>query len=361
MNPTTPNQLRGTTTAVRGGSWDPWMFCSDLREPLERLLTSAIRSHTGSLAAPLARVNGAGGKRLRPALAMTMGIGCFLPVERQDLIKVAAAVELLHCATLVHDDLIDAAAVRRDVPTVSAQEGLPSAVVGGDALIGCAVLLAGQVSRDAALVLGETLVDLCQGQALEDDIRSTPPPCVDELCYEQLFRVIRLKTGSLLRAACVLGAQAAGADARLVAAAAEFGMQFGITLQLLDDVLDVVSTPSLAGKPVGTDFAAGILTLPTALAMRASPELARMFGAALGPNARDRSLALLRSVDSVSAAVSRAAEHAGAARAALSSVADVSAVIDQIADWPMLYLRSQLQTKVDPTLLPVVGAALPAW
>jgi heptaprenyl diphosphate synthase len=358
MNPT---QLRGTATAVRGPRWDPWTFCSDLREPLERLLTGTIRSHTGSLAAPLERVNGAGGKRLRPALAMTVGIGCFLPVERQDLINVAAAVELLHCATLVHDDLIDAAAVRLEMPTVSAQEGPAAAVVGGDALIGCAVLLASQVSREAAVVLGETLVDLCQGQALEDDIRFTPPACVDELLFDQLFRVIRLKTGSLVRAACVLGAQAAGADERLVAAAAEFGMQFGISLQLLDDLLDVVSTPLLAGKPVGSDFAAGIMTLPTALALRASPELAGMFGATLGADRRDRSLALLRSADGVRATVTRAAEHAHAAHSALSSLPDTSAMIDQIADWPMLYLRSQLRSKVDPALLPEINVALPAW
>jgi len=361
MNVTTPTQLRATATAVRGPRWDPWMFCSDLREPLERLLSGTIRSHTGLLAAALERVNGAGGKRLRPALAMTMGIGSFLPVERQDLIKVAAAVELLHCATLVHDDLIDAAAVRRDVPTVSAQEGLPAAVVGGDALIGCAVLLASQVSREAAVLLGETLVDLCQGQALEDEIRFTPLASVDELFFDQLFRVIRLKTGSLLRAACVLGVRAAGAEERLVAAAAEFGMQFGITLQLLDDLLDVVSTPWLAGKPVGADFAAGIVTLPTALAMRASPELASMFGPALGPNDRERSLVLLRSADSISAAVARAAEHAHAAHAALSSVADTSGVIEQVADWPMVFLRSQLHAKVDPALLPVISTALPTW
>jgi geranylgeranyl pyrophosphate synthase len=159
----------------------------------------------------------------------------------------------------------------------------------------------------------------------------------------------------------VLGAQAAGADQHLIAAAGEFGMEFGITLQLLDDLLDVVSTPALAGKPVGADFLAGTMTLPIALAMRSSPELASMFGAGPDPHRRDRSLRLLRSADGVGATAACAADHARAARAALRSVLDGSPVIDHMADWPMLFLRSQLQSKVDPALVALISGALPPW
>jgi heptaprenyl diphosphate synthase len=341
---------------------DVWSVCPELRLPLETVMRRTILELGGPLHRPLSRMLEAGGKQLRPALTVTIAslaggpagrVAARSAEEPRQALELAAAVELLHCATLIHDDLIDGSKLRRGVPAVSALEGTATAVVAGDLLIAAASILASRVSQQSGLVIAGTLVELCRGEALEDQLRFDPAPR-----HEQLLEIIRLKTGSLLRAACLLGAQAASAGAEFEAAAAEFGMEFGITLQLTDDLLDVVSSPLLAGKPVGADLVAGTVTMPALLAIRANPELATLLGPVTTDASRQRMLALLRSPEAIRATVQAAQNHAEAACHALSAVSANDLALQRLSRWPLRYLRFQLRRKVAPELrflIPLLG------
>lgn len=356
------NAIAHSQSAGSFAAQDAWQHCGALREPLERRLAEVLAAGNGSsapLGEPLSRIVSAAGKRLRAALTLTaarlLAPDCGSPWEpgpgarpgaaaepagwQARALELAAAAELLHAATLVHDDLIDDAPLRRGVPTIHAREGRPAAVIGGDLLIAAASMLASGVSQRAGQVLAETLLQLCRGEALEGSLRFNPAAAPD-----QLLEVVALKTGSLLRAACLLGAEAAGADPFVREALGRFGMEFGIVLQLVDDLLDIVSTPELAGKPVGVDFAAGVPTLPAAFAMQLRPELRGMFHA--GPIERAQAIALLRSPDAVRAVIDVASGHAERAAEALAPLPAAR----PLAGWPGDYLRQQLSSRCDPEL-----------
>ena len=319
-----------------------WRLSAATETRLDTVLHAAIAELAGSLATPVTRVVGAGGKRLRPALTLAVaGLGQ-LPQQAAGVLDRAAAVELLHCATLIHDDLLDGAAVRRGAATVNAAEGMGSAVLSGDLLIAAAGVLAGRVSQHAGMVIAQTLASLCRGEALEADARFDVT-----VTSERLLDVLRLKTGSLTQAACVLGADAAGLPGDVVDGVAEYGMEFGISLQLIDDVIDVVSTPALAGKPVGVDFLAGTVTMPAIFAMQHTPELRSLLRPVLDDISRRRALSLLRSPATVHASVLCAVEHAVTAGEALRAVGHGQPAIEQLAQWPVQYLRSQLDAKTD--------------
>ncbi len=336
------------TAGLPGQARDPWSLSTAVGSALDDLMRDTVTALAGPLAAPVQRVVAAGGKRLRPALTMTTA-ALLAPSHGRDALTLAAAVELLHCATLVHDDLIDGAQVRRGVVTISAAEGVPAAVVSGDLLIAAASLLASGVSKGAAMVLARTLADLCRGESLQDRLRYDPAATIP-----QLVDVAAGKTGALTRAACLLGALSGGQDP--APAVAEFGLQFGISLQLVDDVLDVVSSPALLGKPVGADFAAGTMTLPAAFALRAYPELRSSLSPDASPADRSRALPCLRSAAAIRPSVAVALEHAHAAKAALLTVAGSDSALEGLAEWPLRYARTQLLGKADPQWAELVAA-----
>jgi heptaprenyl diphosphate synthase len=344
----------------RSSQLDAWSTCPELRADLELRLDRSIDELDGPLVGPLRRVVGAGGKRLRPALTLT--IARLSPAtELDDALDLAAAVELLHSATLVHDDLIDGSDTRRGVATLNAREGVAAAVVSGDLLIGAAGVLAAGVSADASQVLAQTLIDLCQGEAGEEGLRFAA-----DAELSQIDRVMRLKTGSLLRTACQFGALASGRSLNDQQAVAEFGMHFGVSLQILDDLLDVASSPGLAGKPVGADFFAGTVTLPAVHAMRAHPQLRGLLRPGLADHQRSQALDLLRSAEALRPTVAAAVKHAECALDALSALdvpngSGVSGVaVERLGGWPMRFLRAQLATKVDPSLRQLIQPAAAA-
>jgi heptaprenyl diphosphate synthase len=319
-----------------------WALPPDGSARLETLMRDTVLGLAGPLGEPLTRVIQAGGKKLRPALTVAVAAIGGRTIEDPRVLAAAAAVELLHCASLVHDDLIDGASVRRGVATLSAREGSAAAVVGGDLLISAACLLAAEAGPGAGVIIAEALARLCRGEALQDQLRYDVQAPV-----EALMEVTRLKTGSLLRAACLLGARSFDAGPELSAAAADFGMDLGICLQLVDDLLDVVSSPVLAAKPVGADFTSGTLTLPIALAIRDCPELGQLLRPGLGPAAGDRAMSLLRNAAGALASTAAAArDHAGRAGQHLRAAAGGQAGAERLARWPAAYLSSQLQSKV---------------
>lgn len=215
---------------------------------------------TGELVEPSRRMLRAGGKRLRPLLTISSAVACEPAVSLSPLdLRVrrgAAAVELVHVGSLVHDDIMDEALSRRGVPTVNSVEGANQALLVGDFMLARAGVEAAHVSADVAMSLAVTISDLCDGQSLEGNYQGQPNRTVDDA-----IESIRGKTGALMRAACDIGALAVGRT-DLAKAFGSYGMNFGVAFQLIDDLLDLLSTEELMGKPVNNDVRAGVFTVP---------------------------------------------------------------------------------------------------
>ena len=188
--------------------------------------------------------------------------------DDERLVAAGAAVELLHMATLVHDDVLDAAELRRGRPTVFAEAGRPAATATGDLLFSRAFAeLAATGSEDAVRALSTASSALARGELMQRadawDENVTP---------ERYLERCRLKTASLFEASCRLGALFGGRP-DLAAALGGFGEQVGLAFQMLDDVLDVSGPPERTGKPRGADLLDGTVTLPLILARRVDPTL----------------------------------------------------------------------------------------
>lgn len=239
----------------------------------ERMLELSDGYGTG-LAEHAGATIAAGGKRLRPLLVC---LAAGVPVPESDgLVRAAVAVELIHAATLVHDDVLDGSSLRRGRPTVVATAGRSAATATGDLLFSCALAeLAAGGRVDTVRVLAQASSELAQGELMQraDAWRSD----VTEARY---LERCRLKTAALFRSACELGALEGAGEERTLAA---FGETIGLAFQLLDDVLDVSGPPERTGKPRGTDLLDGTVTLPLIVARRRDPALAGVDLRALEP------------------------------------------------------------------------------
>jgi geranylgeranyl pyrophosphate synthase len=206
----------------------------------------------------------AGGKRLRPILVFLCADGD----ADERLVAAAAAVELLHMATLVHDDVLDRAPLRRGRPTVFAEGGRPAATATGDLLFSRAFAeLAAAGSADAVRALSAASSALAGGELMQrEDAWS------EDVTPERYLERCRLKTASLFEASCRLGALFGG-RAELAAALGCFGERVGLAFQMLDDVLDVAGPAQRTGKPRGADLLDGTVTLPLILARARDPGL----------------------------------------------------------------------------------------
>lgn len=327
-----------------------WGITAAHRSAVDSALVDAVLRSAPTLAGPAARVS-SGGKRLRPAVTIAAAGRDRAHTIAPDVLAGATAVELLHWATLVHDDVIDGAHSRHGQPTLNAREGVGQAIVTGDLLIGAAFELGCRVGTDTVRCLAQTLADLCVGQTREDSHRFDPSVNEDDV-----LAVASGKTGSLLAAAARIGGHCVAADAPLLDALSEFGMAFGISLQLLDDVLDLVSSDDLLGKPVGSDFVNGTITLPAVVSLRSSPELQDLVRPGLPADDADRALELLRNPEAVRHTLHQARHHAERAGAILAAVADPR--LDPLARWPVAYLDDQLATKVIPSWRPLFTPVL---
>ena len=209
----------------------------------------------------------AGGKRLRPLLVC---IAAGVPVAESDaLVRAAVAVELVHAATLVHDDVIDGADLRRGRPTVVASGGRLMALATGDLLFSRAFAeLAAGGEIEPIRILSVAASALASGELMQRDDSWNAA-----VGQERYLERCRLKTGVLFRAACELGALAGGAP---IDALGRFGENIGIAFQLLDDILDVTGPAERTGKPRGADLLDGTVTLPLIEARKRSAALARL-------------------------------------------------------------------------------------
>ena len=214
----------------------------------------------------------AGGKRLRPLLVFLAAGDVADAAAEERLVRAAVAVELIHSASLVHDDVLDAASLRRGKPTVVAAAGRTIATATGDLLFSRAFaeLAAGGELEDVR-ALSAAASALAQGELIQRaDAWDARVP------LERYLYRCELKTGSLFEAACRLGALGGGFEERIVDALALFGRRIGLAFQLLDDVLDVSGPASRTGKLRGTDLLDGTVTLPLILAREREPLLAQL-------------------------------------------------------------------------------------
>jgi geranylgeranyl pyrophosphate synthase len=234
---------------------------------------------TASAGAPLAvHANAtimAGGKRLRPLLVVIAAEAAGGPLKsiegEQGLLRAAVAVELVHSATLVHDDLIDGARLRRGRPTVAATAGRQVAIATGDLLFSRAFAELARNGDPAQLrALSNASSALAAGELLQrQDAYASHVP------LERYLRRCELKTAALFEAACRLGALVALATSTVLAdALGAFARQIGLAFQILDDVLDVSGPVQRTGKARGTDLMDGTITLPFILARESDPQLA---------------------------------------------------------------------------------------
>lgn len=202
------------------------------------------------------------GKMLRPTLVLLCGLATRPqgePMEvRDDHVTLAAVAEMVHMATLVHDDVLDEADTRRRGATVNRLRGNEAAVILGDYLIASAFHLCSRVdSREPALIVGRASMDMAAGELLQ--LHNREVYSIDEPTY---FEIVRRKTGALIAAACRLGALASGADPGPGGACESFGESMGVAFQIQDDLLDLTGRQGVVGKNVGKDAEKGKLTLP---------------------------------------------------------------------------------------------------
>lgn len=199
---------------------------------------------------------GARGKQLRPAL---VGLAANAIGKTQDShVTVAVIIEMVHLATLVHDDVMDEARIRRGRPTLAANWGNELSVLLGDCLFARALELAASFpTPEICRAVSKSTNTVCEGEILQTLRRNKI-----DLGREEYFKILAMKTGELFALACDLGAHLSGATAKQRAASRQFGMSLGTAYQVYDDCVDVFGTERTAGKSLGTDLAKGKLTLP---------------------------------------------------------------------------------------------------
>lgn len=235
---------------------------------------------------------GAGGKRLRPALVLmtARALGSTDATPR----LLAAVVEFIHTATLLHDDVVDHSDLRRGRKTANAVWGNEGAVLSGDFLYSRAFQMMVDAERPQVMrVMADTTNAIAEGEVLQ--LMNQGNPDVDEARY---LRVIELKTAVLFRAAARLGAIAAAATAEEESRVADYGYALGIAYQLIDDVLDYTADPEVSGKAVGNDLSEGKPTLPLIYAMRTgTADEASLISSALKDHRADQLDEILKIVE----------------------------------------------------------------
>ena len=227
---------------------------------VEDLLAEVAGRAPGTLAQPVLEALTGGGKRLRPLLLiLSAAMG---NANREKVLLASTAVEVLHTATLVHDDIVDRAESRRGSPTTVATYGREMAVAAGDYLFAEAFMDLAQVG-DPRIVrtFAEASENLATGEL--EQYRSAGKQVGVEVYLDH----IRMKTAGLFKAACVAGGSLGGLSLRQVDALATYGQALGLAFQMSDDVIDLVGKPGVTGKGVGTDLAEGTITLPVIFAL----------------------------------------------------------------------------------------------
>ncbi|MBA9060942.1 polyprenyl synthetase family protein [Methylobacterium fujisawaense] len=291
-------------------------------------VNTTILSRTGSDVAMIPEVANhliaSGGKRLRPILTLACAQLCGYAGATDGDVKLAASVEFMHTATLLHDDVVDESDMRRGRVAARIKWGNEASVLVGDFLLGQAFRMMVEVGSLRALdILSAAATVIAEGEVMQ--LTNAKNLETDEAAY---LAVIRGKTAELFAAACEVGPVLAGRPEAEQAAARSYGMNLGIAFQLIDDVLDYGGTSAELGKNVGDDFREGKITLPIVLAYRRASEGERGFWrrtlqqGEIGADDLETALDLLQRHGALEETVARAHHYGAEARTALDIFPD---------------------------------------
>jgi len=239
-----------------------------IREELERVerkMREVSRIEYEQLRTTLDYLLGGGGKRLRPALVLLSSK--FYPADAEKVASLAAAVETLHTATLVHDDLIDNAFLRRGNPTLNTMWNSAATVLTGDYLFARAAAFAAETESVRVIsIFSQTLMTICDGE-----LKQIFDSDEGQLTREDYYQRIYSKTASLFAASTEAGSLLGGAPQTEAQALRDYGYNLGMAFQIVDDILDLAGNEDELGKPVGSDLRQGVITLPTIYFLEAHP------------------------------------------------------------------------------------------
>lgn len=296
-------------------------LATSVREGLgrvEQLLHDAVASEVPLLSDTAVHLVDAGGKRFRPLF--TLLAAQFGTPGRQEVIVSAAAVELVHLATLYHDDVMDEATIRRGAVSANARWDNTVAILTGDYLFAHASRLVSDLGTDAARIIAETFSELVTGQ-----MKETIGPENGKDPVEHYLSVIGQKTGSLIATAGRYGGMCSGAEQRHVDALRHYGKLIGTAFQISDDIIDIASPATDSGKTPGTDLREGVCTLPMLYALADDGTDHRRLRELLGtPLERDEevteALELLRASTALQSTRDTLRDYAARARAILGDL-----------------------------------------
>ncbi len=314
-------------------------------EACNRTIVARMDSPVALIPQLAAHIVAAGGKRLRPLLTLASARLCGYPADGVGArhVKLAACVEFIHTATLLHDDVVDESVLRRGLASANAVFGNQASVLVGDFLFARAFQL---MVEDGSLVvlaiLSRAAATIAEGEVLQlvtqNDL-STP-----EARY---LEVIKGKTAALFAAACEVGAVVASRPERDAAALADYGMNLGIAFQLVDDALDYAADQTILGKTVGDDFREGKITLPVLVAYQAGSAADREFWRRTIEASEqteadlDRALDLMARCGAIRTTLARARGFVAAAKAALAPFPDhtLRRALMDVADYTVSRVR----------------------
>jgi heptaprenyl diphosphate synthase len=271
----------------------------DLRpdlDALEKQLAREVQSNEKLLQRSSQHLLKAGGKRIRPVFVLLAGK--FGEYDLSRLTNVAVALELIHMASLVHDDVIDNASKRRGSPTVKAEWGNRIAMYTGDFIFARALQVITEIPDIRAhRILANAIVRMCEGEI--EQVR-------DFFHFDQSLRTylkrIKRKTALLLSISCSLGAVVAKCDERYIRALGNYAYYLGMAFQITDDILDMTSTEKKLGKPVGSDLRQGNITLPVLMAREhpdAETKLRHLIHPGMTPVEVEEAIRIIRSVGAI--------------------------------------------------------------
>lgn len=300
---------------------EPWHSCiSGELEKVEDLMLHDLESENPELTEMCQYVISSGGKRLRPALCI-MSYGAVGGKDMMKPVKVGAAFEIIHSATLVHDDINDQGEIRRGRKTLHKEYTVSKAIIAGDYMFAMGFRLLAAEAPQIVDYIVDASASMGAGEFVQKDFEHASSVTEDDY-----VEIITGKTAKLFEASSKSGAAVANADGAMLEALGNFSHYIGLAFQIVDDTLDVTGDPHNTGKAVGTDLIEGKPTLPVIYAMQdpdKGPRLIELFEKAdVTTDDVAEALELIRSTDSVDRCLSKAREYVDEAVGYMDSVPD---------------------------------------
>lgn len=320
--------------STRMSQWASELGLEEELASVERRMRELVDSSQKILTDVALHVVDSGGKRLRPSLAI-LAHRSLMGEDLESVIDISAAIELIHSATLIHDDINDGAEMRRGRKAAYRQFGLHEAIVAGDFMFARAFCVGGKFDADIVDLVAESCKSLAEGEIMQYRNRNNP-----DLSVEDYMKIIGGKTAHPIKTSGQVGASLAGGDSGQIKAFGGYGMNIGTAFQIVDDILDIVGDEKSLGKRTGSDIREGNMTLPVILAVEKDPEVAKLLPGVLGRRDIDEKqtaefLTMIRESGGVDAAYKASYKFAEAAVEYLDGIPD-SIFRNKLAELPRL-------------------------